>query len=232
MPRTSFGGTALPSGLGNDVLLLSGVPAPTDGVAGTGAGVAGPGSLYFSTSVPGAYINTGTQSSPVWFPVFSHIQYVDVQLSDAQIKALPSTPIEIVAAPGAGLAYVLHAAWLLLKPTANYVVPAEDINMTLTVACGVQRLSALDDAGTLNSTPARSFIGSATAVAAYLAPELEANLNVTVVSGPWQVTDMDDQPIVLAMGADDTLPLTDGDPANTLSVRVWYSLVPTEPFGA
>jgi hypothetical protein len=50
------------------VSVLVGTGAPTDGTSGTGAGKAGPGSLYVRTSTPGLYINRGTKASPTWEP--------------------------------------------------------------------------------------------------------------------------------------------------------------------
>jgi len=54
----------------NDVALITGDPAPTDGASGTGAGFAGPGSIYVRINPTNAklYINggAGTKASPVW----------------------------------------------------------------------------------------------------------------------------------------------------------------------
>lgn len=40
--------------------------APVDGVSGTGAGFAGPGSLAIDTTNSDAYLNAGTKASPTW----------------------------------------------------------------------------------------------------------------------------------------------------------------------
>lgn len=53
----------LPNGV---VLGLNGSGAPVNGVAGTGAGLAGPGSLYIRTSNGAQYRNTNTKASPTW----------------------------------------------------------------------------------------------------------------------------------------------------------------------
>lgn len=57
-----------PVRLPGDIVMLTGAGVPVDGVAGTGAGVAGPGSLYFRTGAGSLYVNggAGTQASPVW----------------------------------------------------------------------------------------------------------------------------------------------------------------------
>ncbi len=50
--------------LGKGIEFIIGSATPTDGT--TGAGTAGPGSLYFCTGTPGVYINTNTKASPAW----------------------------------------------------------------------------------------------------------------------------------------------------------------------
>jgi len=48
----------------NDVCMLNGAGVPTDGT--TGAGFAGPGSMYVDTSGKNVYINANTKASPTW----------------------------------------------------------------------------------------------------------------------------------------------------------------------
>ena len=50
----------------NEVCMLNGSGAPVDGVSGTGAGFAGPGSMYTRTSNGELYLNTNTKASPAW----------------------------------------------------------------------------------------------------------------------------------------------------------------------
>ena len=54
-----------------DIHVLAGTAAPTDGVSGTGAGVAAAGSLYVRQSAADSrlFINTNTQASPTWVNV-------------------------------------------------------------------------------------------------------------------------------------------------------------------
>lgn len=53
-----------PLRLVDDVVFLVGAGVPTNAV--TGAGVAGPGSLYFCTGAGTVYRNTNTKASPTW----------------------------------------------------------------------------------------------------------------------------------------------------------------------
>lgn len=61
-------------GLDNDVKMLSGSGVPVDGTSGTGAGIAGPGSLYTRYDAAAKlYINTGTKASPTWIVVGTQV---------------------------------------------------------------------------------------------------------------------------------------------------------------
>lgn len=52
--------------LGAGVYVFQGAGNPSDGTSGTGAGWAGPGSLYINRTAGTLFQNTGTQSSPTW----------------------------------------------------------------------------------------------------------------------------------------------------------------------
>jgi len=51
---------------GNGTYLISGASTPSDGTSGTGAGWAGPGSIYTAIDTGELYTNTNTQASPTW----------------------------------------------------------------------------------------------------------------------------------------------------------------------
>lgn len=52
--------------LGGNVWIFSFAAAMVDGTSGTGAGVAGPGSICGNSSDGKVYVNTNTQASPTW----------------------------------------------------------------------------------------------------------------------------------------------------------------------
>ena len=51
---------------GSDTVLMTKAGVPTDGTSGTGAGVAGTGSLCIDRTNAKLYINTNTKASPLW----------------------------------------------------------------------------------------------------------------------------------------------------------------------
>lgn len=62
--------------------------APTDGTSGTGAGFAGPGSMYFDTATGLIYTNTGTKLSPTWGVLATSTLSGDLTISEAGVAAL------------------------------------------------------------------------------------------------------------------------------------------------
>jgi len=108
--------------MNNNLGILTNAGAPTNGTSGTFAGLAGPGCVLLDITNKNLYINTNTKASPTWTFLSSSanfsseftstgtteslantvIKTATVLLTNAQIKALRATPINVVAAPGAG----------------------------------------------------------------------------------------------------------------------------------
>jgi hypothetical protein len=51
---------------GEGTFLISGATTPVNGTSGTGAGWAGPGSIYTAIDTGELYTNTNTKASPTW----------------------------------------------------------------------------------------------------------------------------------------------------------------------
>lgn len=67
--------------LANSVTINSGSAAPTNGTSGTGAGSAGPGSIYTRTN-GNIYINTNTKLSPTWTQLATGAASGDALIAD------------------------------------------------------------------------------------------------------------------------------------------------------
>lgn len=109
--------------LKNNIRVLTGTTAPTNGTSGTGVGKAGPGSLYLRTNGT-TYVNVGTKASPNWL---AQVQFSDVTISAADIVATAAGKFghangyPLVAAPGAGFAVEFVGALLVYDyDTAAY----------------------------------------------------------------------------------------------------------------
>ena len=135
------------------------------------------------------------------------LRYVDVQLTNAQILNLATVPVTIIAAPGANKAIIVHKILLVADSSGGaYAEPSAPDDMVLEYADGVDITGDIDATGFLTTADVQ--------VRTY-------GVLDTVV-----VPDVDAVVRLLNTGTD----YTGGNAANTLSVRVWYSVVPTVAF--
>lgn len=79
-----------------DVRFLVGSGVPLDGASGTGAGVAGPSSLYFDFTNHIIYVNVGTKAVPAW-DVFGISNIPDGSITTAMLQDLAVTGAKIAA---------------------------------------------------------------------------------------------------------------------------------------
>ncbi len=133
------------------------------------------------------------------------IQYADVQLTNAQVLAFRATPIALVAAPGANKAIIVHKFFIVSDDAGGAWTESAD-NLVIQYADGVD-ISAAIEAGDL--------VGGAVVLKTQgvLDTALIPDVNATVVifntgDGEWG----------------------GGNAANTMSFRVWYSVVDTVAF--
>lgn len=133
------------------------------------------------------------------------IQYVDVQLTNAQVLAFRATPIELIAAPGANRAIIVHA-FLIVSDDAGGAWTESTDNLVIQYADGVD-ISAAIEAGDL--------VGGAVVIKKQgvldtaLVPDVNAAVEIfNTGDGEWG----------------------GGNAANTMSIRCWFSVVDTVAF--
>ena len=133
------------------------------------------------------------------------VVFVDKQLTNAEVLAFRATPIELVAAPGANKAIVVHKFHIVSDDSAGTWTETTD-NLVIEYADGVD-ISAAIEAGSL--------VGGAVAfiTQGVLDTEVVPDVNAAVQifntgDGEWG----------------------GGNAANTMSIRVWYSVVDTVAF--
>jgi hypothetical protein len=164
------------------------------------------------------------------------VQSTDVQLNNAQIKALPNYPtgyVEIVPAPGLGLAVVLEDAWLVADCTAGAYTNYEDSGG------GIDEHALFIGYGNdvkYGSTAAdfRTLVNAARVTVARLLPPVSdpvSNLPVATLAFQTAVENVENLPLKL-IAYNTPGVLTGGHPDNTFSLRLRYRIVPVVPFGA
>jgi hypothetical protein len=153
-----------------------------------------------------------------------------IMITNAQIKALPTTAITIVAAPGAGQALRPLQAYIVKDFTAGaYTGAVDNTNYPhLSVGLGDNELAPIsDDPDTLNQLS--SFL-EAVPAAVDLPPSftIVSGGGLHVLTSIRDVVLVEDLPIVVSMSNDSgggPVNLGGGNAANTLSVTVLYTVV-------
>jgi hypothetical protein len=152
------------------------------------------------------------------------IRSTTVTLTDAQVKALPTTPVEIVPAPGSGRA-ILYVSGIILNDTsANEYT---NIDAAAFIRCAIDNASAsvvvngnalqllLDD-----DDPHYAFLPAADGVDA-----VSADVGVVASDAYGFTDDIDNIPLSLLAGNGAAGDWTGGDAANWMRVTVFYAVV-------
>ena len=110
---------------GSSICMMTGAGAPTDGTSGTGTGgnsSCAAGSVYVDVTNKTVYNNTNTGASPTWQLVGGNplLRYATLTLTNAQVLALNTTPVTVLAAPGTNLGIDVLDATLSFNYTATY----------------------------------------------------------------------------------------------------------------
>lgn len=113
------------------------------------------GQIHFS--LPGVISKVGSaflQSNSVTSAKLdvAIVQYAEVSLTNAQILAIRATPIEMVAAPGAGKVLEFISASLFFDYTGAYTESTDDLVFRYTDGSGVQLSEVVDATGFLDAT--------------------------------------------------------------------------------
>lgn len=157
----------------------------------------------------------------------SGISSVDVQLTDAQIKALPTTPIQLVAAPGANVMLELISATILVDAAAGAYtnVNALDASNALYVAYGDDDFWASQ-----YINPTQLLTGAARrAVVVPPYTQFVDGSDPAMFAQANNATSLANKALKLvALNAAGNY--TGGNAANTMSVRIRYATVPTVAF--
>lgn len=137
-------------------------------------------------------------------------------LTNAQIKSLQQTPIQIVAAPGAGLMIVPLGAVLVVKLVSDY---------TNIDATAFLRISTPTTGGTILEAFNEAVLAAVSGILAAGQDNVATNRQFGDNFG-YDWSTFEDQPLAIMMGNGAAGDLHDGDPLNTLTVTVFYNVVP------
>ncbi|KKN54912.1 hypothetical protein LCGC14_0588050 [marine sediment metagenome] len=129
----------------------------------------------------------------------------NTQLTNAQVLALRATPITLVAAPGANLTALVHRVYIVSDDTAGAWTETDD-NLLVEYADATAITPAIDATNLVGGGVQIRDIRISTGD---LPPDVNAVVRIkNTGGGEWG----------------------GGNAANTMSVRVWYSIVPAVAF--
>ncbi len=178
-------------------------------VASAIADVVAQGQFWVLNDAPNIPMYTDDDGTDIELGV---LRYADTQLTNTQILNLNTAPIELVAAPGTGLGLIFERAYLLSDNTSVYTESDDDLRIELDDGTDVSQ--AIDAAALVGTTSSIVAVGQEDGGAV----------------GGWQTSAsvLDDAALQIANRGDGDW--GGGNAANTISIRVWYTIAPTTPF--
>jgi hypothetical protein len=150
------------------------------------------------------------------------ISVASVNLTNAQVLALPTTGVNVVAAPGANKLLFLFGAFMYLKWTADYT----NIDANCILALGYGTRASSSGTGLLGSNDVSGLLAFGEDGTAFLPGLGQVPALKTSVLGYGGLDDppnLVNQPLTLLASNGGEGDFTGGDPANTLQVSVFYS---------
>lgn len=147
------------------------------------------------------------------------VRFQDTQLSDTNLLALAATPITVVSAPAAGLAIVVHSAYFFFDLGAGaYDDVAADGDLGLIYEDGADQTAGM-------TVEANSFIDAAADAAQFVINgyDLVGDAALPIVPVAAKAIQLNNDGAEFTSVSNDTS-------TNTLSVRVWYSVVAVAAF--
>jgi hypothetical protein len=162
-------------------------------------------------------------------PGADDVRSATVTLTNAQIKALPTTGVTLVDAPGPGLAIIADVAstngraHLLGAFTAAYTNVDAGVKVGFCICSNP--FAAFSGPSSTYDQQYHTFFTSTGNVWSMVSA---AKINgISVATGTDTATDIENKPLVLYLDNSAAGNLTGGNAANTLKVTVYYTIVPT-----
>lgn len=220
-------------GLFADLLLNAACRIVTGSGSPESSVTAGIGSLYLRTTAGAGttlYTKEGGTGNTGWMPV-GLVRQAAVTLTNAQIKALPTTPIAIIAAPGSGFAVRVLVATVKSDTAAGAYTNFDATVCRLRLAyntSGIEVAPILADNASAGLTSLSDFLG-VTGTRIWQANGvgyLDYDATEGLVAYSHTVADEDNRAVVLNLYNNSSGDLTGGHADNTLTVRVTYLVEP------
>jgi hypothetical protein len=187
--------------------------------------------LFYLSKAAGGPLDRSVSALALKTYVGGAIHYVNTVITDAQIKALPTTPITVVAAPGAGKTHYLHSAILRVDCTAGIYtnIAADNSQLGLTFNDVFSNLSLMYNMTVPNSPDGiahgqiTDFLTNASFPMVYYQQQPAMQIMFAADAYPLTQNNSDDSPITISSLNEFDGNYTGGNAANTMTIMCWYS---------
>lgn len=199
-------------GTGNVIAMSA--AALTGGVDGT---VGAAGEMLFDGINLYVSVQTSTTAVSYWKAISLNFHIAPpVTLTDGQIKALPTTSVTIIPAPGANKVILPIAAFYWLTWHADYAT----IDAAVSFALGNIAGSLQESLGQVSG-----LLASGESAGAVVGPGLQVGSNRVMGLSGMLTSDIVNQPLILSALNNTSGNFTGGDASNVLTVTVLYAVI-------